>query len=426
MQPYRKTATAAWIVMLLATAGHPAVRADSDDWRRYENAHMVAYSNAGDVEALTTLIDFERFGGAVKQIFPVRNLRPMPASVVIVPGSWKEYRDLGGSPIDVDSFVQGGRPLFILPPWGRAETARGEVRRDYVATMLDFDGVDFPLWFEAAFIELASSITFADVETHFYLGPRSLRRDALDRNPSIDWDRLIRDDFRFGALPSLDLAQDAYMQAWLLLHYVLLGPSDEYRGALGEYLVAVHGGAPSSSAWQKAFGVMPSEMWAAGLQAYRSSPHFLQVAYRGDAKNESFRVTTVPRDEMERLSRFAHAHRVGLRGKPARPPLPEHLDGRWAPVGLLAQCEKPIELRYDEDAAQVTIDWDPSGEARAPTRYDVTPGKYGSLGLGKPAAAPDTWGERDLTIAWRKGDILCLSFEADAGKACRTRYERCP
>jgi hypothetical protein len=144
----------------------------------------------------------------------------------------------------------------------------------------------FPLWYHEGFAEFMSGTRFREKGAEFTLGESPGRTRAPAR--LVAWDELIDGDFDLHAIRSPEVLSNAYLQAWLLVHYLTVGDELAHTDDLNKYLALFAQGSPSHDAFAAAFGISPDEMGSILISSYGRRIPFYSIAFRSGVQDHDF------------------------------------------------------------------------------------------------------------------------------------------
>lgn len=401
------------------------------DWKRYENDYFVVYSQgkARNVENLVR--ELELFRAAALQVFSVRPPENAPKTVVVIAKTRQEYRELGGSD-RIDGFArrEGEQTLIVIRGSGMTSRNMRAARHEYAHALLGYSKIDYPNWYEEGFAELASLIEIDEESASFVLGQGTNRHIGMrGQGIAVPWNVLIEDDFTLHRLPGA-AASNAYGQAWLLMHFLAIGPDRDNARRLGTYLADVRRGTPSVDAFRNAFGRMPDDIWQNELQGYSEQLPYYRLRFRALTLDDDFVVEPAPVAEVESLLLHLQASDRGAAAKRLPDATPGNFEGYWSRPGFSDVCRSLIEVRHDAEADGFRIRWQPdSSEAtpRDPVQYSVPEVRKGIYLLKQSTEAGD---ENSVVptfkLSLRQGGWMCISHPDDYDRSCELAYRRCP
>ncbi len=256
-------ATAFWMLnslcILLATAITSDLAAKDKPWYKYENDYFEAYSDASEKKVRQLLEELENFRAAVIQINGGSVPDGAVKTQVVIFNSKRQFRET----IDkdwIDGYAVGirGVPYIVMTARGLSEWSRTTIRHEFTHVLQGYSDARSPPWYVEGFAEFMSGMTFLNKNTEFIIGDFPGRSKA--RVSFLDWNELISDDFDFHQIDSSAKASNAYLQSWLLVHYLTLGDNWAHNKDFLEYLTLYSQGEKSTDSFSKVFDESASEM----------------------------------------------------------------------------------------------------------------------------------------------------------------------
>jgi hypothetical protein len=283
--------------VVLANPAHTKERT----WYKYENSHFEAYSDASEKAARKLLVELENFRGAVLQVANIKVPSGAAKVQVVIFSSAKSFTALiGNKHIGGFAFTERGIPYMALSAGGNAREKETVIRHEYAHILLAYSRIRYPKWFNEGFAELMSATTFIKKGTQFTVG-NVTGRQRINRTLT-PWSELLAEDFDPHALKGADYASDAYLQAWYLTHYFMLGNKFENSEMLGQYLARIKGGQPSVEAFEAVVGESADTFGRKFMREY--SDNFVYVIYnfQESALDHQFQRSEVAADVMEPIT----------------------------------------------------------------------------------------------------------------------------
>ncbi len=257
-------------------------------WYRYENPYFVAHSNANEKKARAVLEGLEKFRTAVSQVANIKVPESAQKTQVLIFRSNRDFQQINAGD-NIDAFVKGfpdGQIYVVM--YASADKSRGlrVVRHEYVHVLLAYSKIRFPKWFNEGFAELASTLEFRKRDTTFVFGeaPPGV---VWTSGKVFDWNNLISEGWINPALQSRKV-HAAYVQSWLLTHFVMLGDNFGNMPKLHHYLGLLAAGEPSLPAFEKAFGMDGNQLWSERLREYSRNIYALVYDFNPDGLRLDF------------------------------------------------------------------------------------------------------------------------------------------
>ena len=104
----------------------------------------------------------------------------------------------------------------------------------------------------------------------------------------MDWDELMYGDFEFHAEPNEYILNNAYLQAWLLVHYLMIGDDSTYNEALRNYLARYASGDDPETAVVEEFGMSADELGRMILRRYNNKVPAFLMEFRPGIQDHDF------------------------------------------------------------------------------------------------------------------------------------------
>jgi len=273
------------------------VAAKERPWFKYENAYFEAYSDAPEKKVRKLLDELENFRAAVAQVVNIKIPDGVVKTQVVIFRSSGDFRDVTDKGL-ADAFAMGirGVPYVVMPVGGSGEWSKIAIRHEYTHVLLGYSEHRFPQWYQEGFAEFMSGTTFRKGGAQFTLG-ESIGRPRTQA-PWVPWSELMSGSFDFHAVDFSLKLSNAYLQSWLLVHYLTLGDEFKYNEDLGRYLGLFSASAKSDVAIEQVFGMTPSALGNVVLKEYgRKSPYYL-IDYKPGVQDHDFQKTDADIDEV--------------------------------------------------------------------------------------------------------------------------------
>ena len=279
-----RPATALILCVLISM---PVSRADAADWQRYESPYFVVNSDASERKTLAILRELELFRAAVLQVAGLRVPDSAPRTEVLIFGKKKDFEKLGMGR-NVAGFVRHAddRFLMVMSASGLSRWGEELIRHEFSHVLLGYRGFPYPMWYREGFAELMSTMEIREKNLEFALGqpPESAKWTVGD---SFDWNTLIAEGWDNRSHHGKTVSS-AYLQSWLLVHYMMLGENFANLPSLYEYFNLVGSGTPSLPAFEQAFGMNGQALWARELKQYSKRLFYLVYDFRPEELHLDF------------------------------------------------------------------------------------------------------------------------------------------
>lgn len=289
------------IVLLLIACLSPAISAAADrQWYRYDSDFFEAYSDAEENDVRELLGELENFRRMVITLAGIKVPDGAVKTQVLIFRSKGDFSDTYPDR-NVSAYMSTvtGVPYIVMPVKARRSDSRQFIRHEFTHVLQAYSQTRLPPWYIEGFAEFMSGVEFLDDEDVMYLGYATGRPVVAER--LVDWDELVSDEFRFHEIHNAERANNAYVQAWILVHYLTLGDGMAYNERLIRYLSAFAKGAPSIDAFYGMFEETPAHIGERVLRRYQREFDPLPLAYSPvDAKSE-FRRSEVNGETVQRM-----------------------------------------------------------------------------------------------------------------------------
>ncbi len=401
----------------------------SAEWRKYENAFFIVYSQAKERKVRVLVQELEFFRAATLQTFTLRANDDSPKTVVFIAKNGAEFERLGGwRGIDGLARREGGQTFIIIRGAGRFSTNSNTVRHEYAHALLGYDDFDYPAWYAEGFAELASLVEIDDKAGAFVLG-KGTDRHLGESEIEVSWNALIDDDFNPHRLASIRAGSAAYGQSWLLMHYLTLGPDAENGVRLARYVADIKAGTSSDEAFKSAFGKMPQDIWDEDMSDYSHRLPFYKIGFRGVELDEEFAITTAPPEELNSLLEVFMRNWRAEKSKRVRTERVDEFAGRWVTPKVNSQCKSPITVQRDTTAERLLIEWEAdekTGDTGGFVSYDFDLLTAGSWRLTQKSETGENHSViPNFLISLREDGTMCLTHSLDRRSGCDVGYIRC-
>ena len=399
------------------------------DWLRYENDHFIIYSQAKEKRVKAIARELELFRAASLQVFSIRPPDDAPKTLVVLAKHKKEFRDFGGAR-NIGGFArrEGQRTLIVMPASGDKADKMNTVRHEYAHALLTYDEFDYPAWYDEGFAELAALIEIDDKSQTFTIGLGTDRRLGHGEVP-VEWNELIDDKFSPHRLRSNFDASAAYGQAWLLMHFLSLGPDADNAKRLALYIGELKAGTASLDAFKVAFERTPQDIWDSEMHDYTERLPYYQLRFGGQSEFSAYKVTPAPAGEMQQMLDYLTMHETALRSKRVEGAPVEQYVGQWAPKRFTTQCRDPIDVRYLADKQRIAFQWEEKDDAGPDgnfVEYSFRDDRSGGFLLKQETeTGKDHNVVPEIVMTYREGDLLCIAHPSDKDYGCDQYFLRC-
>jgi hypothetical protein len=237
----------------------PPALAD-DDWHRYQNAHFDAVSNASERRTRKLLGELENFRAAVIQVMNIPIPDDAKRTTIVIFDSRREFEALTGD-APAGAFLQkfDDNAVIALPASGFRTGSTSLIRHEYAHLVLSYNEFDYPWWFEEGFAELLATVDFIKRDTQFKLGRLPRRADYFN-GVMLGWDDLLMIEGSLETDINASLLSNAVLQAWALVHHILLDHDLMHVPQVAKYFYLVANGESDAGAFTSAFEMSPTEM----------------------------------------------------------------------------------------------------------------------------------------------------------------------
>lgn len=256
--------SAAGLLLLLAGAYlTPASARQDHNWRVIENSHFQALSDASPSDVEDLLLELERFRLIVQKLTTVKVPPDAPPVNVVIFNNTDDFRKYTPNN-NVAGFAthnNEGHLLIVMPVKIERADSMHDIRHEYVHTLMAYHKFRFPRWYNEGLAEFLASVEMHDDEI-IVGGPPKKRAQYWYYASLYSFDKLVADTID----PTRASLADAYMQYWLMTHYMLTDPKRAAK--LGKYIALYNSGMDSLKAFKLSFGETPSEMGRRDLRIY--------------------------------------------------------------------------------------------------------------------------------------------------------------
>jgi len=255
-------------------------------WYKYENAYFEAYSDAPEKQVRALLGELEDFRAAVAQVLRIKIPPGAVKTQVIIFRYKKEFR----KPIP-DELVSGitivvrGVPFIVMPARKVDASSKVIIRHEYTHVLMAYSPQRLPAWYKEGFAEFMSATNFQDNGARFTLGEWPQRPRAPKK--LLPWGNLVSDDFDPNAITSRYDGSNAYLQCWLLVHYLSLGDELRNHRKLVTYLERYGNGDSSTEAFESVFNSTPDEIGEL-LDDYSKNTPYYVIEFKPGIQDHDF------------------------------------------------------------------------------------------------------------------------------------------
>jgi hypothetical protein len=276
-----------FLFCMLIFAFAPAVNAKEKPWYKYENQYFEAYSDASEKKVMRLLRELENFRAAVMQL--QGNRIPVDASKtqVVIFNSRNQYKEtIANDSIVAYAATIGDVPYMVMSVSGDPSTSLSNIRHEFTHVLQGYRDSRSPPWYEEGFAEFMSGMKFRANDTEMIVGNFPGR--FLVPVGLLDWDELISDDFGFHQISSDKKASNAYVQSWLLVHYLTLGDGMAHNKGLVQYLTRYSRGESSVETFLDVFGEAANTLGPRALRQYSTRFNTLVLEFQSGSQDFDF------------------------------------------------------------------------------------------------------------------------------------------
>ena len=273
-------------VCMTAVATRTAI-AREKPWYKYENAYFEAYSDASEKKVRQLLTELENFRSAIVQVTSLEMPDRVVKTQILIFDSTKSFRNITKrNTIAAFAMAMDGVPYLVMTDNGGKKAGNITIRHEYTHILLAYNGHRYPAWYQEGFAEFMSGTRFRRNGTEFTLGeiPGRVRAPAK----LTAWDELIADDFDLHAIGNFQVLSNAYLQSWLMVHYLTLGDELAHTDKLNTYLALYAKGVSSADAFAAAFSSGPGDIGQILESGYGRKVPSYTVAFRPGVQDHEF------------------------------------------------------------------------------------------------------------------------------------------
>ena len=416
------------VVSLCVLSSGPAVSADSDEWFRYENDFFLAYSNAESHQARKILEDLEYFRAAALRVPGIELPKDALKTIVLIPATDEEYSELADNPNSV-GFAQplDGRTAIVFPATSRTDTSKYILHHEYAHALAHVNSADYPQWYTEGFAEIASSVVIHKRRKSFYVGVHEGRFQEA-KEPLIDWDTLISDEFDAHAFDDMRMTASAYAQFWLLAHFLTLSGSDEYLSKLESYFASIERGQSSTSAFRESIGMTANELWESELRRYIDHMPEYRHGFAHSSLDPSFERSPALESSYVPILTFFKDRAEVARGIDRTSNPLSFIAGQWDRLKFSDQCTDTLDFHFRDGADTLVMEdfYVAKNGDSVPAIFSVhhTYGTEFILRNMTSARYPEITATPDYQLTVRGNDVLCFD-EVPATTMCERVLQRC-
>ncbi len=392
-------------------------------WFKYENRYFEVQSNASRRKTLALLTELENFRAAVLQVTNISVPDDAPKTLVLIMKSNKEFskytrdKSVAGYAVAVND-----RTMLVMPATRDSGMNEIVIRHEYVHALLRYKEIEYPVWFEEGFAELASSISFRKKDTIFTVGEHTGRWPSV-RSGLVDWNRLVSEEFDMHEISSGLTQSNAYWQSWLLVHYLTLGNNFQNADNLQGYFDLTQSGKSSLEAFELAFGVTPTEWAEKYMSEYFSNMLYVAYDFRPGVQDHDFERREITAEQIAPTLTYLSAHaNVFKKPKSLKKSL-QSVSGLWDNIQIDGFCQEPEVLTLSPDQSSLTFEsgvhLDAADEGSHSTTFEAAGDDEFLLPRDDELGIP-------LKVLIRAENTICLTH-VDAPEArCISVLKKCP
>lgn len=397
----------------------------ADPWVRYENRHFVAYSDAREKRARGLLDRLESFRAAFMQFGNVTAPPNAPKAIVLIFATTRDFQSIARNRVVAGFATSDGRtPLIVMPAQGDTNFTEDTIRHEYGHILLGYKGFHYPAWFNEGFAEMVSAVELIDDGKAFRVG-RAPTRVANSLPPIFPWDKLLSDGFNPHELDDIRTGSSAYMQAWMLVHYALLGNGLQNAKKLQAYFDGLKADEDSPEAFEAAFGLRIADLWESTLKPYMKRTPFYTFQFRPNDLDLQFAATSPGASDVPNLIHWLGIQKASLAGTAQESFPPATLAGRWTRPRLDMACDAPLVIAVAAEGTGLQLEF-PQSQAgnlhgAQAYSYEVRSDGLLRLELANEPAAEDS----SLHLKRPKADLLCIGRTPADAMLCDGVLVRC-
>ena len=245
------------VLAALLTAGLSICAEAATDWRKYESANFIVYSDYPEKTVQQKVRQFELFKKSVHQLLNIsEDIDTVPFEVYL----FKRKRTLRKftASNNISGFYRDrlGHPLMVVGPESKNATFFHEYVHFLTYRLGNFV---YPRWYSEGIAEFYSTLQFRDDRVLIGGVPWG-RRDWLVHEDMLPLNSLLEPGERF---KSSRFTARFYATAWLLAHRMMLGAANgmqDYSQPFKQYLLRYTKGEKSAEAFFEKLGTDKNEL----------------------------------------------------------------------------------------------------------------------------------------------------------------------
>ena len=292
-------------LLLVALAVASVATARAQNWLEVRSSHFTVVSNAGEAEARTAAVQFERMHSVFREVFPESDLNPGNPIVVLAVEDKATFQSL-----EPESYLSKGQlditGLFLRTPeknyvlvWLNAPVAHpiAPVYHEYTHLILSRRGW-LPLWLNEGWAEYYQNTQILRDEVR--LGMASAENlFLLRRNQLLPLTTVFAVDSNSPYYHEQEKGSIFYAESWALTYYLQIKDREEKTHRLQDYLELVNRKVDAVAAATQAFGDLAKLQ--AKLQKFIVDGEYgyLRLPAPADADISPFTVRTLSRAQAD-------------------------------------------------------------------------------------------------------------------------------
>lgn len=270
----------AYISTVLLIVAPVTLHARERSWFRYDNTYFEVFSDAKENDVRELLGELENFRRFVVKLANIKVPDGAQKTQVLIFRSSRDFARTRPNPsVSAYMSVVTGIPYIVMSATKGSSTGN-IIRHEYTHVLQAYSQSRQPPWYTEGFAEFAAGVTFLENQGIALLGDTTGR--TVDESDLVNWDELISDDFRFHQITSTRRGNNAYVQAWLLVHYLTIGDNMAHNSDLIGYLTAYANGTSSTAAFAQVFAEAPSDLGGRILAQYKQTFSPIPLSYASE------------------------------------------------------------------------------------------------------------------------------------------------